>query len=683
MKALYLLLSIFILAASANAASSSINAFLQSYNLSSSTISGLTSTNITYQGSSYTELFLNGNPYLLINTTNPSSLSFVFTTQQIANVIRNNSVQSEISNLNLPEIASEMTSFLSSSNSSLSDCLVETGLDRGTCSLANYCQSCAEVPSCNKVLYGTGGPSDTFGEGIITFENQYAALEANESILYSATSNVSAKNVLGDVGRVNYAFDNISNITNMIYENPIFPAPASVDLSQCNAIGTQTLNTSLQGAPWFCNAVGFCEFLTYNYTQLAVIQTQVNLMNSNAPTATYVDAQAQAINTTEQNLITPLLLGKKAMELNTILNTTLANYTVVVGKSTALLTHISNSSLLASLTQLETDYASLKAGYLSLNLTTYSATVSSDLSSVVYIYNQQAPLYPRIVEMAKNNTALIIGLQSESNNPQLSALAFEEDQLNLQVNSRINSTSAITANLTKVNSGARALEAISVNPAASSRATDGPFATAMASALGFSYSAAVASIPLFASFLSLLIGLVVLIIIYAFYYSLKKSNRLRMNRNTSKAWRDLFAVVIVIILIYVGITYYYAAQANGNAPIALFTNAVYSSKSVGIVLNGTVTPGMLACASILGNETVALHKQPYVVYTAGNLCTINGNTTTTGACLNEFVAKGVPFIMLTSSNYSDIHAYSMYGTALYAQGNDAFMSSCYPSFFLK
>lgn len=206
----------------------------------------------------------------------------------------------------------------------------------------------------------------------------------------------------------------------------------------------------------------------------------------------------------------------------------------------------------------------------------------------------------------------------------------------------------------------------------------------LASALGFSYPAAAASMPLFAVLLSLIIGIIIFGLFYGMYLSLEKHHRIRKNRSTSKAWMTLFLILLVIILIYLGVTYYYAYVANSNAPILLFSNALTASNSIGIVLNGsTTTPGMTSCANILYNESLAAGKKPTLVYVSGTSCSIKGASTTSGACLNSLVKSGTPFIMLTNSNVSEIRAYSMYGTALYAQGNSNFMSYCYPSFFLK
>ena len=128
MRISYLLLTV-LLAATAvnavNAASGSIASFLLSYNISKGTVAVLTTTNVTYSGHSYTELFLNSNPYLLVNTTNKNSFTFVTGINNIESVIRNNTVATQINTLGLNNLESEVTDYLNSSAAPLNDCLQE------------------------------------------------------------------------------------------------------------------------------------------------------------------------------------------------------------------------------------------------------------------------------------------------------------------------------------------------------------------------------------------------------------------------------------------------------------------------------------------------------------------------------------------------------------------------------
>ena len=682
MKSAYLLLFLFALFATASAASTPFASFLESYNVSASTVNTLTSSNITYSGHTYTEFFLQSSPYLLVNTT-AKTPSFVIGTPAIASIINGSAVAESISTLGINAIWPAVSAYLNTSVGAINDCVSETALDRATCTLANLCQSCSFVPACSQVLQQTGGPSGAFGLGIITFETQYNELQANTTLLHEATLNVTASSLLSDSVKINTGFSNISTITQGISENPIFPPPASVNLANCNAIGSSLVNASLANAPWYCNAVGFCQFTTYNYTKLAVIQGMINTLNQNLPNSKYVASLAVKINSTETSIIVPLISAQKAAELARALNVTLASYGAVVNETAALLSHISNATLSAKLSALEASYSNLKSNYLSLNISAAANAVTSNISTAASLYGKEKPLYIYILSLAQNNTAIIIALQSGNSNPAVASLAFKEDSLNAAVGGKISNTQAVTKNLTAVQTDAKSLESINLNPAELSRATDGPFTKLLAPALGLTYPAAVSSAPAFGALLSLLIGIIVLSLIYGFHISLKKKHKVKLNPRTRRAWNILFGLVILIVIIFAALTYYYAASANSSAHIASFENAVQSSKDVGIVLNGTTNPLMVSCANTLYNDSASLGKKAKIAYISGAQCSIGGTPYTSSQCLNSFVASGTPFVVLTNSSTESIKAYSMYGTALYASGGASFMASCYPALFLK
>ena len=371
MRISYLLLTMLLAVTAVNAASGSMASFLLSYNISKGTVAVLTTTNITYSGHSYTELFLNSNPYLLVNTTNSKSFTFVTGINNIESIIRNNTVATQINTLGLNNLESEVTDYLNSSAAPLNDCLQETGLNRGTCTNANLCNSCSVVPACNKAMYETGGPGGALGTGIISLQDTYSNLVSNESILKYAISGINTSNANQNIGRINYAYNNISSITQSMPENPLFPPPSSVDFSQCQGFGSLTANVPISNGPWYCNSVGFCEFLTYNTTKLALANGILNGVNNNAPTTTYVANKAKEINSTEESIIIPLIRSTKTAELNNALNTTLANYTLIVNGSTLILSKISDSRLSVELAAVEANYTYLKNSYLNANIVNY------------------------------------------------------------------------------------------------------------------------------------------------------------------------------------------------------------------------------------------------------------------------------------------------------------------------
>ena len=684
MRISYLLLTMLLAVTALNAASGSMASFLLSYNISKGTVAVLTTTNITYSGHSYTELFLNSNPYLLVNTTNSKSFTFVTGINNIESIIRNNTVATQINTLGLNNLESEVTDYLNSSAAPLNDCLQETGLNRGTCTNANLCNSCSVVPACNKAMYETGGPGGVIGDGIITLQGSYSNLVSNESILKSAISGINTSNANQNIGRINYAYNNISSITQSMPENPLFPPPSSVDFSQCQGFGSLTANVPISNGPWYCNSVGFCEFLTYNTTQLALANGILNGVNNNAPTTTYVANKAKEINSTEESIIIPLIRSTKTAELNNALNTTLANYTLIVNGSTLILSKISDSRLSAELAAVEANYTYLKNSYLNANIVNYTSIIAGELSRLNSEYTLQDSIYNHITNLAANNTGLLIALQSVSQSPNASTLAFRQNIINSQIATHISNTTSLLRNLTAISAEANALKGITISPTEFSRSVDGPFGKAAAEVLNLNYYQAVAAMPLLASLPSLIIGLIILIAIFLFYLQLKKHKRIVINKRTATSWKLLFIILLVLVLIYWGVTYLYALQANAGAPISDFLNAELASKSIGIVVNGSTTSGISSCINIISERASKLNETlPKIAYLSGNKCEINGNTSSSGACLNTFVHKGTPVIFFTQAQNSSMSVYSMYGTAMYASGNNAFMNECYPAYLLR
>jgi hypothetical protein len=687
MRISYLLLTVLLAAIAVNAvnaASGSIASFLLSYNISKGTVAVLTTTNVTYSGHSYTELFLNSNPYLLVNTTNKNSFTFVTGINNIESVIRNNTVATQINTLGLNNLESEVTDYLNSSAAPLNDCLQETGLNRGTCTNANLCNSCSIVPACNKAMYETGGPGGAIGTGIMSLQDTYSNLVSNESILKSAISGINVSNINENIGRINYAYNNISSITQSMPENPLFPPPSSVDFSQCQGFGSLTANVPVSNGPWYCNSVGFCELLTYNTTQLALANGILTGINNNAPTATYVASKAAEINSTEESIIIPLIRSTKTAELNKALNTTLANYTIIVNSSNQLLSKISDTKLSTELSTVEANYTYLKNSYLNANIMNYTSIIAVELSKLNSEYTLQDSVYNRITSLAANNTGFLIALQSVSQSPNASALAFRQNIINSEIATHISNTTSMLKNLTAISTEATALKGIIISPTEFSRSVDGPFGKALANALNLNYYQAVAVMPLLSSLPSLIIGIIIFLAIFIFYIQLKKNKRIIVNKRTSNSWKLLFIVLLALVLIYWGITYLYALQANTAAPISDFLSAELSSKSIGIVVNGSTIPGISNCINIISERATKLNETlPKVAYLTGSKCEINGNTSASGTCLNTFVKKGIPVIVFTSAQNSSMSVYSMYGTAMYASGNNAFMNECYPAYLLR
>lgn len=672
---------------SANTTRQQLNSLLSSYNVSGLIINQSTYVNTTYGKNTYTIVYQGNTPYFLINTSS-SQYSFVINSSVISSIINNETFVLLEKQINLNALSQGVTAYMDTSSSSLSDCLIETGLNRGvSCTLGNYCESCSLVPSCNKVLYATNGPEGVFGEGIISFQQSYYALERNLSTFYfySNETNIttaSESNLIRDARAVTSSYDNISSITQTLYQNPIFPPTQNSNLAACNGFGSLSINVSTSNGPWYCNAIGYCQFLSYNYTMLNNLNSLVTTLNSQIPTQEKINQVAQGLATNENQFIVPQLLNqKRSLYLNEI-NTTLSSYNTVVNGSTSLLTHIRNTTLSSKLSQLESSYSNLENNYLTLNVTVYSKNISEQLSVVSVLYDNLNKTYSTLLNKAQNNTVLLISAQLMSPSSQsLSQYAFQENKINKELSSSISNLTQINNSLNLISKNISYANGPEISLQSLSRVIDGPFVSLMSSALNLNYAQTVSSVPILSSLFSLIIGLIIFVIFFAYYLKLKSSHKIRLTHETQRAWMILFILLLILIAVYIILTYAIASSANSSASLSSFTSALSSSHSVIIVLNGTQTSSISLCADEINNTAKSLKLSSKIYTISGSSC--SPGLMNSSECMNSFARTGIPVISMSQANSSSISIYSMYGTVLSIKGDNQFINSCYGPYFLK
>ena len=140
---------------------------------------------------------------------------------------------------------------------------------------------------------------------------------------------------------------------------------------------------------------------------------------------------------------------------------------------------------------------------------------------------------------------------------------------------------------------------------------------------------------------------------------------------------------MILIVIYMAATYLLASSANAFTPISSFQSAVKASPYLAIAINGTPNINTYECASELSKEALAMNKKPLVISFSNNLCMVGNETLTEQQCFNSYAQLGVPIVVLNSSSYDSMSAYSFYGSYLLANGDSSFMTSCYPALLLS
>ena len=388
-----------------------VDSALSGYGVPSSVVSGLTAVNMTYSGHSYVALYSGKTLYFLLNVSSPS-YSFVLNSTSIYDVINGHAVNVSVLQSNLTKLSSQMKLFISSSSSAINDCLMETGLSGGTtCTLANACESCQQIPVCKDALDATDGPSGPMGKGIMAFESQYDEMNSSLSAFYDGTSGITSSNAQSKLAQVTSAFNNISTISSTIYMNPIFPPTANITVAQTSTCINYLSN--MDSAPWYCNAIGFCLGLNYNYTKLTYMQGVLTVLNSLPIASSQVMLIADNASAMEGKYVASPPDKQQRAYVAKMLNTTLAGYGPLVNDTSALLTHVSNASLSGALATLKASYANAISDYATENLIATNQTLAAQYATLRRVYASENASYSSLLSLAKNNTRTLIELQME------------------------------------------------------------------------------------------------------------------------------------------------------------------------------------------------------------------------------------------------------------------------------
>ncbi len=674
-----------------------IDTLLRSYSVPNAVIANLHNVNLTYNGLVYIALYNNtGALNFVVNYTNDTLL---MDQGIIFNVIQNYTLQQALSQSNVNSIVTQMQKYQNTAQGPLNDCLTETGLNQpgATCTFQNYCQACAEVPVCHKVLTALGGTSTPFGYGIMAFQNNYTSLQKNYSEFYSATSGINTANVGERVAQINTVVANITLISSTIWENAIFPPPANISLTGCTGSSAGlTGNVPVHEADWYCNAVGFCGFLTqkdakaegggsggFNFTLLNNLKSSLSALTALPLTSAQIEAIAASANATTTGYVLPLLHSEKSSQLAKILNTSLSSYNSIVNGSEIVLTHVSNASLSASLAAMESGYAKLTSQYLGLNLSLYNATLSLQLKNLTSLYHGVSATYNSIVSGAGNNTNTIIALQLEGNsgNQALSSLAYQQFQINTEISGIVSNTIAVKAQLSAIQTGLSGIKPVTQDPVtAVSRYLGSTSAMAIAPIFGMSYPSNVSLAPIFASLPAIILGIVLLVVIFFLYRKVTPQKQSRIS-TAARRWLviddGILGIAAAVVIAYMVLSLILSFNNNTmSAPISVFQSALAHASTVGIVLNGTQTPGMLTCAAKLTAAVKSLNKVPVTLFISNGKCTVNNETQTSDQCLNSFASHGLPMVILTNSTSGGLGVYSLYGTTIWETGTSSQLAQC-------
>ncbi len=669
---------------------SKVDSLLANYSVPSAIVSSLSPVNLTLGTEHYVALYSSNTLYFLVNVT-ANSYTLVLNSTHIAAIIKNYTINSTINKVNFSTLESEMKSYEASSASALSDCYYRTGGTSGlSCNVTNYCASCQTVPLCgqyfNNASVNIGGPEDygtglgVFGSAVEQFGTEYLWLNKSFGQFINASSSVNRANVGQNIAALSESYLNISNLSESIGNSSLFLYSGPLNIY---SICPNYANPAT--APWYCNSLGYCQNLNYNYTLLGNMGSQLDNVQAYPLSDPRILQIAQNTTALEESYVYPVLSKAKQSQLKLILNTTIPGYSVLVNNTKALLKHISNATLKDELLALTQEYANVTTDYFTANLSSANRTLASQYSELSSEYSTLNTSYSQVLGLAENNTVTIIELQlSGPTSSSLSNLAFDQLQLNsLATANNISNISIVNTQLKTVASKLSAYPKSTVTLTNVARGVDAPFVRALASVLGTGYTSSVSLAPLLGTAVPLIVGILVLVLFMFFRSYLRMHHKLSANPRIAKNWRFIYLVIGLVVLVWMAVNYMLLVSASGSAQFGVFQGALSASKTVVVAVNGTPTAGESTCANKIAAQVTALGKQPVSASFDNSVCQAGGTTGTVSSCMNAYASKNTPVILLTNNASASFSLYSLYGTVLSVGGNNTVMNSCYVSLMLR
>ncbi len=669
---LTLFLSIIVLSGSAHALSttSHLYLFLSQY-INQSVIGSSSFANATINTSSYSIMQISSYQYIVINTTK-SQYSFVEDNNTSYLVLKPYLLANlQPNETDVLELNASMNIFRSSGQTLLSQCITVTGLDHLTCTLANECQSCEAVPICNDYLKETDGPTGPVGEGVMNFSIHYNQLNSSYNEYFSLASSLNASNAAAKLAELSGITDNISSESTEISENPLFPPPANFTASEA----ASCINYNPNSAPWYCYSIGLCQVPNFNRTALSNAQVAIYSLQSLSLSNSSIQSIADNATTNANIYLGPAVIT----EFSSIEQRFYPQYNSTTKNASALLGFYYNKSLAESLTVLQNTFSELLAHSTQMNITQYNATIAVQLQNVSSMYSSLYSSYKQIIDLSSNNSVGITlhEIDYREQPASLSRIAAEQQSINTQLNSGINSTqgSSIYQNESAIKGSLGFIAPSTVGSFIKS--ADGGFIGSILSGSNASIPAKLSAAPLYALIVSLIISIIVIVIVYfTTYHRFKRKRRLHLHRKAKRAWLALFLAIVVILAIYSISTYAYASAANSFLPASSFFNSVKSHTIVFIAMNGSAmsNQSLINCESALSQILTSKNKTVKEVDIQNYSCVSSG--TFDEPCYDQMLSSDNPIIVISQGKANQIVYKGLYGYTLYASGLPATGSSC-------
>ncbi len=669
---------IFVTVGSANAGSVNINSSVHSYLsvfIPNSTLVNSSFISFKFDNNSY--LFMNTTPtnHILINVTN-GRYSFVTNVSSISKIISPLMIKLYYPNsTSIHDMKSNMSSYLDYSQPAIYNCKVDTGLNKYNFSIYNGGYSCESVPFCASDMKATGGVTGIVGDAISTFSAQDTEFNKSYTNFDSLLSNLNYSNFNTNINEMGSNLTQLDQISILMPQSALFPLPSNIPNSKLNAC------VATASAPYYCLSTGLCdEPLQFNFSYLDNIENTLNYLKMLPISGSKLNSFASNMSTLTESYIEPVIIKNETEHFDSFMNSTTGKYNKLNNSATSLLLKFNYPQLESNLTSMQLSYSYILSNGIHQNLTLDSNEFNKSFIDTNKSYSNAAKIYYNTYNKSVNNTGLIIFKELNYKNDPLDLvnLAFKQNSINNELANKVNNST-----LTSISLEMAAIESNASNYSNPYtlpmfvKSFDSPFINAIVGN-GNSLLLKDLEAPYFAALLSLIIGIIILLIIYyGTYYRLKKSKKIRVDKYVKRAWSILFIILFAIMLIYVDLTYSYAASANNFLPVYSFKNQ-FSSSNVTYVIYNSSSTSIYNCANAI--KSLNRSKTVNLIAENGTSCTVNGNTY--GDCLGYISKLSYPVIYLNSSGNSIVYK-GLYGTILYANGKSASGKNCYTSEILN
>ena len=671
-------------------ANTSLTSFLSTY-LTNATIANSTFIQISFRNNTYLLMNITPSKHMLINTTN--GFSFVLNSISVSNILQPTLLALYYpSQSTLNELNTLVLSFIDSSATSLNQCVESTGTFLYECTpstpedvcLQNTCQ---RIPICGgtqktpqSALYKFGIPSP-FSNGVHNFSVDYYLLNKSYNLYFSTLSSINQSNIGSKIPIISSALKNISDISQRLVQNPLFPQDPSISISQFQTCTSY----SQSNIPWWCTPIGFCDYVNFAHSYLTSAQSVINNLNASPLTNTNIKSYANAIVATTNLYVEPVIKELNSSTFNALLSAILPRYNGTVENVTLLLSRFQNQSLNQSLAGLKSAFAEIRAAGINQNITAAGLTMNSLLENLSIAYTQFNSLHMPVINEAFNTSMMII--LKELNYQQLpvglAQIALQARQISSELARQVNPAelSAIANSLAGINANITSYSGEASIPAFV-KTVDAPFVGYLLSVSSLPISSKIDSGALYAALLSFIIGMALLVLFYVLtYHRLHRAKRIRHTKRARNAWRVLFAVIFVLVLAYTYETYVYANLATSFLPASGFFARAASSNTVVIAINtnsaNVLNASVVNCAAALRNALTALNKSVQSMQLSNYTCVSSSASNSVAPnCYDAVLSSGTPTIQLNMNASSYITYRGLYGTVLQASGSPTYGGSC-------